>query len=342
MASSCLKVISSATYNTWFEQHLPLLQHRSPFHHPAWLAAVERGLPFKLVFIGEYAGRDLVTVLPGFLTRRGPFRLFGSPLRGTMTSCLGPVSLAAHTSPAELRDLIDGCNRFVQKQWGVDYSEFILRGTPFTCREQSRNGWEYGRPGSYRLDLTKGEAALWAELKSRARRHIRKSQQMGIQIVPINDARMYYRMLDETFARRGTTGWHPAGFFQALIEELVPRQLLWAWGAEYEGQLIAACLFLYNDQEMYYLSGASLTQYRSLPTSYLLHWIAIVSAVRAGVRSYDLAGRGDPGIAHFKESFNPEETEDCSLYWSVPHARYAKKLFLWAQPYMRRLKRWFK
>ena len=340
MAAPHLKVISHDTYAAWFEQQRGLLQHCSPFHHPAWLAAVGKTLPFEVVFVGGYYGHELVAALPGVLTRRGPFRLFGSPLRGTMTSELGPVGLALPSTAPELFDSVQRYSRFARKQWGVEYTEVALREFP-VAQHDLGGGWERSERCSYRLLLDRDEAALWAALKPRARRHIRKAQQLGIRIVPLDDARLYYRMLDETFARRGTSGWHPEHFFRVLLDELVPQQVVWALGAEYEGQIIAAGLFLRDDQELYYLSGASFSHYRYLPTSYLLHWHVITSAVRAGIQVYDFAGRGNiPSIDHFKESFSPQPTVSCSLSWAPPHVRYAKRLFLSSLPYVRRFKRW--
>jgi hypothetical protein len=93
MSPLALREISSEMYGEWFDRHTVELKYRSPFHHPAWLSAASTGIGFALRFIGVFEAGDLVAAMPGFLTRRGPFRLFGSPLRGLMTSYLGPVIL---------------------------------------------------------------------------------------------------------------------------------------------------------------------------------------------------------------------------------------------------------
>jgi lipid II:glycine glycyltransferase (peptidoglycan interpeptide bridge formation enzyme) len=256
-----------------------------------------------------------------------------------MTSSLGAISLPSEISANGMAEFMQACSQFVQKQWGVQYTEFTMREFPAGQQQILTSAWEFSQPGTLCLDLRPGRDGLWARMKPRARRHIRKSQQMGMQIVPFTDARRYYQMLDETFARRGTLGWHPEQFFRLLIEELVPRDMVWAWGAQYEGQIIAAGLFLHDDQEMFYLSGASLSQYRHLPTSYLLHWHAIGAAITAGLHQYDLAGRSIASIAHFKEAFNPEAVEYVGLTWCPAHVRYAKKLFLSSRPHFERFKR---
>src|SRR5687768_6887661 len=61
----------------------------SPYHQPPWLKAVEDGLGMRIVLLGLYEEQEMIAVLPGFLARKGPARLFGSPLRGSMTPYLG-------------------------------------------------------------------------------------------------------------------------------------------------------------------------------------------------------------------------------------------------------------
>jgi Acetyltransferase (GNAT) domain len=342
MSSPRLQVISRDEYKTWFEQHFCMLHRRSPFHQPAWLDAVGKGMQAEVVFVGLYEESSLVGALPGFRTRRGPFQLFGSPLRGTNTSYLGPIMLTPIYSNDDILLLIVACSEFIRRQWGVKYIEFTLREPPAESQQQLGPSWEQRSRGSYRLDLSQGEEALWSGMTYSGRRNIRKSQRLGVRIVPFNDAHMYYRMLDETFSRRGIIDWHPERFFQAVLEELVPQNLLWSWGVEYEGWIIAAGLFLRDDHEMHFLSGASLSQYRSIPTSYLLHWHAIVEAVHAGLCVYDLNGSSIPSINQFKESFGPEMTEYSSLIWAPGHVHYAKKVFLAALPYLGRFQRWRK
>jgi len=91
---------------------------------------------------------------------------------------------------------------------------------------------------------------------------------------------------------------------------------------------------------MHFVSGASRSHYRSLPTSYLLHWHAIMAAVDAGLCVYDLNGNGVASINQFKESFGPEAIEYWSFYWAARHVRYASRIFLTALPYLGRFRRW--
>src|SRR5215216_7700140 len=119
-----LTAISQDQYAAWFDQHRAMLYNRSPFHQPAYLNAVAKGMQIRVVFIGMYQENNLVGVLPGFVGRRGPFQLFGSPLRGTNTSYLGPMMLPSTNGRYNLRQLVEACSRFAQNKWGVKYTEF--------------------------------------------------------------------------------------------------------------------------------------------------------------------------------------------------------------------------
>ena len=72
----------------------------------------------------------MIAVLPSFWTRKGPFCLFGSPLRGSMTSYLGLVSLVSIEVQEEMLALIKQLNQFIRQQWKAAYNRFTLRNAP--------------------------------------------------------------------------------------------------------------------------------------------------------------------------------------------------------------------
>ncbi|MFB3906509.1 MAG: GNAT family N-acetyltransferase [Acidobacteriota bacterium] len=334
-----LAVLDQNQYQRWFERHFDELNHRSPFHHPAWLNAAGRGVDFDVRFIGLFAGKDLIGAVPGFLTRRGPFRLFGSPLRGAMTSYLGPTTLARYTQ-AELVDLTESCGRFACKQWDVSYARFTLRDASTAATSKLAANWEEQQPKSYRLDLSPGISGLWDRLKSDCRRNIRKAKQQQIEILPLCDSHLFFQVLEQTFIRHRHASWQSEKFFQLIMTELTTPDLLWSWSARYQGKIIAVGLFLHDDREMHFISGASLPEHGSLPTSYLMHWHAIETAVNAGLRVYNSDASEVRSIDQFKESFRPSLSKRCSLVWGPRHVRYAFRFFMAARPHFQQMKTW--
>jgi hypothetical protein len=300
-----MRVLEPDEYASWFHANLGSLDGRSPFHDPAWLDAVSRGTGFKVRVVGAVAGGDVIAAVPGFLTRRGPFRLFGSPLRGTMTSYLGPVTLGQCLNGDNERRFLVECAAFVHKRWRARYAQFTTRNAPPERGPAPARGWHEQRPKSYRLDLSPGEDALFAQLKSHCRRNVRKAAREGVTIVPFADAHRFHQILGETFQRHGSGSRHSERFFESIMRELPARGLLRVWAAEYRDQIIAVGCFLHDDHEMHFLSGASLPAFGSLPTSYLLHWHAIATAAREGLRVFNSEASGIPSIDAFKETFNP-------------------------------------
>lgn len=336
MATRVLREISRDTYRDWFNHHASELDHRSPFHQPAWLETASSGIGFELRCIGVFDSGEMSAAVPGFLARRGPFTLFGSPLRGTMTSYLGPLALPG--SPIDEIDLIKACTRFARKRWRVGYVRFSLRDAPLDGPPRLGPGWRQETPRSYRLDLTGGVEGVWARMESDCRRNIRKARRLSISTTEMHDAALFYAMLDKTMRRHGTSSWHPERYFRRLMESLPPRNLLWSWGAQYNGDIVAAGLFLHDDKEVHFLSGASLPEYGSLPTSYLLHWQVIEGAASAGLQTFHSEASGVRSIDQFKESFRPAMERRHTLIWSPRLVRRAERLFMSASARWRRQK----
>ena len=328
MNNLSLEEISFDTYQAWFDENYSSLNNRSPFHHPSWFKCVSKGINFGIYVIGVFSGSDLVATLPGFLTRRGPLKLFGSPLPGAMTSYLGPVGMLDFQNKEYLGKLVSEFDLFVRKEINASFFRITMRDASQHYPMDLNSNWEQERPGSYRLDLTPGEEALWKGVKSDCRRNIKRARREQIEIHPMQDAGKFFYILEETLKRHGTTSWHKEPFFEQLISELIPRDLLWAWGASYEGETIAAGLFFHDEREMHFLSGASLPKYGNLPTSYLLHWHAIVTAAEAGLEIYNSEASKVPSIDRFKESFKPNFERRHTLIWSPGYARLAKKVYV--------------
>ena len=47
MRNNKFEEISLKKYREWFDSNYEQLHNRSPFHHPAWISAVARGVDFN-------------------------------------------------------------------------------------------------------------------------------------------------------------------------------------------------------------------------------------------------------------------------------------------------------
>lgn len=333
-----MRSITFDEYQEWYKRNCNSLYYNSPYHQPSWVNAVSRGINFEPVFIEISQASKLYTVIPAFFTKRGPFNLFGSPLRGALTSTLGPVSLYPIDLKTDILGLFDEVRDFARQKWGVHYCRFSTRFVKNDSILVLSSDWVIEQPGSYWLDISGGEEAVWNGLKSDCRRNIRKAQKLGIEVVPFNDMESYYRLLEKTYQRHGSSSWHPKKFFRIILEELVPQGIIWAWGASYQGEIIAACLFFHNDQEVHFISGASNPQFGNLPTSYILHWHAIETAIQKGLSVYYSDSSGVRSIDQFKEAFNPVLKKRYTMIWSPAPVKVAQSIFLFGNSSFRKLK----
>jgi GNAT acetyltransferase-like protein len=338
MTRKALRELSAAQYAAWFSANRSALLDRGPFHDPAWLRAAGRGVGFDAGFIGIVDGDEIVAAVPGFRMKRGPIGLFGSPLRGTMTSYIGPVTLERTPAGLEQRDVFLRSADFARRTWGVTYARFVVRDAPPADQPALGPEWHQQRPGSYRLDLRPGEEALFAAAKSHCRRNVRKAARAGVEIVPFDDADVFFDILQDTMRRHGSASFHPRRFFREIMAELPSRDLLWSFGARYDGKIIAAGLFLHDDREVHFLSGASLLEYGSLPTSYLLHWHAITEGVRNGLCVFNSEPSGIESIDAFKETFNPVLERRGTQIWARRSVWVAQRAYKSGYDAMRRVR----
>lgn len=333
-----LKEIDERLYSQWYFRHRSDLANHSPYHHPAWLGAVSDGIGFQLKIVGAFEGGDLVAAVPGFLTRRGPFRLFGSPLRGTLTSYLGPLGTASTVQGENLLRLVADCNAFARRAWGIRYGRYTLRDTPAQTPPAFDQTWAVQHPGSYRLELPGDEEALWSGLKSDCRRNIRRAERLGIEVVPFDDAPRFCRMLDGTYRRHGSTSFHPQRFFNALLTRLSQHGILDSWGAKLDGEVVAAGLFLKDDREMHFVSGASVSGNGNLPTSYPLHWRAIQAAARSGLHCFNSDASRIQSIDQFKKAFGLQLNKRFTLIWAPSYVQRLSKIYISSHKYLRQIR----
>ena len=85
--------------------------------------------------------------------------------------------------------------------------------------------------------------------------------------------------------------------------------------AEYQGVVIAASLFIYYGDTVYYHHSGSLTEYQKIPASYLIQWKSIQESKRRKFANYNFFGiarEDNPnhpwyGLSFFKKGFGGRE-----------------------------------
>lgn len=144
-------------------------------------------------------------------------------------------------------------------------------------------------------------------MRSTARNLIRRAEREGVTIErstkPLEDVEHFIRLHDETRKRHHFTPYSNS-FFRAQVRRFAPRNQCTVYLAHYQGQVIAASIHMHMGGETSYHHGASSTEHRKIPASYLLQWQALRDARDRGDAIYNFWGIA-PTKADSNEPQNP-------------------------------------
>lgn len=173
------------------------------------------------------------------------------------------------------------------------------------------------------LNLQKSEKELWNGLNKKTRNLVRKAIKNSVNVVERNASSVpeYYEMIKETFARVGVTNLLPIHFYEAVLENLKPKNMVKMLLAEHDNKMIAGAIFLIYKDMVYYWHGASHREYSNMAPNNLIQWEIIKWANENGYKHYDLVRIEPdrlPGIAAFKMGWGGDTVE---FYYAVKRTR---------------------
>jgi lipid II:glycine glycyltransferase (peptidoglycan interpeptide bridge formation enzyme) len=150
-------------------------------------------------------------------------------------------------------------------------------------------------PHTVIIDLTPDEKAILSQMKSKCRYNIGLAARKDVRVRRMNeeDIDTFYALLQET-ARRDRMSIHSLEYYKKLFAHAreyrgtCPQVLL--YGADYDGEVLAALVVLIHKTTATYLYGASSNRNRNLMAPYALQWQALKDAKDAGCTAYDLFG----------------------------------------------------
>lgn len=338
MSHPVIGPLSWTDYETFLER--PGLYGRTIYHHPEWLRTVEEGLGMQVALLALERGSTVVGVLPGFVARTGPLRLFGSPLRGSMTPHLGWVVADGYELP--LTATLEAVYSYTRTALGCRYAEAGFLHPPDEASGTATRGrWQVELLGAYELDLRMGEARLWKNVTESGRHKVNQARKKGVTIEPVTAPTFmgeYFDMLQSTYRRHGVTSPHPRRFFEVLHRRFMPRGMLEVLAAKHAGRVISVGLFLQDGRGIHFKSGASLAEFHHLRPNNLLHWHVISQSASRGLESYDLGGKGLVSIDTFKETFGPRSYTSTTLWRTSPLLGVLRRMAVRALPHYQNLR----
>ncbi len=144
------------------------------------------------------------------------------------------------------------------------------------------------------VDLTGGEDALLAAMKSKTRYNIRLAARKGVRVREgtAEDLPAFHRLMAAT-AARNRFGVHTLAYYQRAFHLFVPRGWAQLFLAEVEGEPVAALMAFALPPRAWYFYGASGDAHREKMPTHLLQWEAMRWARSLGCAEYDLWGVPD-------------------------------------------------
>ncbi len=180
-------------------------------------------------------------------------------------------------------------------------------------------------PHTFKVDLTKSEEKLLADMHSKTRYNIRVAERHGVEIKEMtNDQgfKIYLKLLFETTKRQGfylhTLKYH-RDLWQVLKKTNMPHIML----ASYQGKVLSAFMLFQLKDQLFYPYGASLDVHREVMAPTLLMWESIKLGQKLKCKTFDMWGCLGPdaketdngfGFHRFKQGFNGQPFEYVGTY----------------------------
>lgn len=258
----------------------------------AWIRSLEAsglGRPLYLVF--ESGGR-VVGCISGLLVRKGPLRIFGSPLPGWQSAAMGPAFDPGAVSTREIMPLLVD---HLEVHHGVHHMELISGALD----EEAMRAYGFrGAPVmTFRCPLYRDEAAQMKALKDSARRNIRRAARLGIVVRLEDDERFvdeHYDQVKEVFRRGGNTVPFAKRRALSYFRHMKASGALVAVAAYLpDDTCIATGMFAIDGKELQLWTWTHRTQHRWYRPTELMTWTVMRHAAARGCETFDLMGRGD-------------------------------------------------
>lgn len=167
------------------------------------------------------------------------------------------------------------------------------------------------------LDLNKDEETIMSEMRKTTRNLVRKAQKLGIAVKHVSDLSLFddfSKVYLDTVERNKWVAYS-VDYIKKEYKIFAKQNCAEMFVAYLNGKSISASIFIkHRNQVIYHYSG-SVTEFRNVPSAYLLHWEAIKYFKSIGFFLYNFWGvcpenqKNHPwyGLSLFKRGFTNKE-----------------------------------
>ena len=261
---------------------------------------------------------ELVGHFTGATFSKFGVKFFGSPFYGWMGLHMGFdfINLSHEKFGIVLEEIID----FIEKELNVKF--FILADFKYSreslslCKKKlfvETDAW------SYFLDIGKSEEEIFKKFKSGYRTCIRKFEKLGGTIVEDYSENFiieHNKQLVDVFERKSLSAPDYSKRMRLLSTKYRDR-VLFIKALDEKGNNIASSYYLGGGDMAFFASNASYTDALKYNANQALMWYAIKYWKNKGIKTLDLAGRGD-----YKANFGSELKSTPIIVWAKHKWQY--------------------
>jgi len=314
-----VSLISTYTAKNLIKNHI-----LDSFQEPYWWEIVEDGFgkKCKIILVSD-KGKNIILV-PLYFHKFGPILRIGSPLRGTHTSHVNPIILSEDVDINSHQIYIEKVVLFLLSI-GADWIEFTFENHKIFAGLNKINFIvEYPLTSILKTNLNKD--TLWDGMQGRARNLVRKAKKNSLTVKfldsNLDNIDIFYNMLEETFKKSGVIPPHTKKFYVFFINRLIASNNLLFLSVEKEFKIVAMGLFMFNKNEINFISGTSSLIGNKYGANNLMHWEVIKYASTHNIKQYNFGGLGIPSIDNFKRSFGGNDVEYKQFIWMKPYVKF--------------------
>jgi len=316
-----LKPLNGISDNDW-DKIIARFDSKRLFHQSAWLEFLSKTQGGERILLEIKAKDNIVGYFSGFVLKKGPFKILGSPLVGWTTEFMGPIINRDLNQTDFLLALESYCH--LHKIDHLELSNPILKQ-----EVMEKHGFKCQKGATYIVELLPDERIMWENLKKKSCRYsIHKAQKNKLVVEDTDDPRItdeYYNQLIEVFAKEQLVPTYSKQRAKVLFDSLKEKDLLFSIWVKYQDKVIATGFFPHDNHFLYFWGGASFARFHYLCPNELLHWTAMVLAAKKGISYYNMGGRGSfkvkfggelVPLRHWYKSYNPLAALGRSFYKS--------------------------
>ena len=266
------------------------------YHSSAWIDFILKTQPVKKVIYSIIENGREVGLMPGFQLNKGPVKIFGSPLPGWTTPCLGPL-----VNDIDQSSLLDAIATTIRKD---RYSHSELESPILNVEEALNHGFIAEKRYTYIANILSDPESILSSYSKSCRKAVKKGQRNGLYVETTHDSDfidLYYQQLMEVFSKKGIVPTYPKERIRLLWDTMMPSGNLLATWVQYENKVIATRLDLLSKDWMYSFGSASSRDYLHLYPNELARYHVMCIGSSRGAMKYDMNGRGS-----YKAKFGAE------------------------------------